>query len=48
MFAEVFRKTMENEWGIFFEPGEFPFFSFTDCTQTKTRISKTAGPAGEG
>jgi hypothetical protein len=48
MFAEVIRKTIETEWGIFFEPaGEFPFFSFTDCTQTKTRTPGT-GPAGEG
>ena len=45
MFAEVIRKTIETEWGIFFEPGEFPFFSFTDCTQTKTR-TPGKGPAG--
>jgi hypothetical protein len=46
-YAETIRKTLENEWGIRFEPGEFPFMSFTDCNQTKTR-TPGSGPAEEG
>eukprot|EP00978_Attheya_sp_CCMP212_P031143 scaffold116644_cov31-Attheya_sp.AAC.1 len=46
-FAEVIRKTIQTEFGILFQPGEFPFVSFTDCTQTKTRTPGT-GPDGEG